>query len=77
MTGLPAARLGLTDRGVLREGAFADVICLDPATVRDTATYDDPRRLPEGIPYVLANGELVVDDGRRTDSLPGRVLRRT
>jgi N-acyl-D-amino-acid deacylase len=76
MTSLPAARLGLTDRGVLREGSYADVVCLDPATVRDTATYERPRRHPEGIPYVLVNGQLVVDDGRRTHALPGRVLRR-
>src|SRR3954462_14104419 len=47
MTGLPAERLGLTDRGVLREGAFADVTCIDPDRVRDTATYEEPRRLPE------------------------------
>ncbi len=77
MTGRPAARLGLADRGVLREGAYADVTCIDPLAVRDTATYDDPRRLPEGIPYVVVNGELVVDGGRRTGALPGRALRRT
>jgi N-acyl-D-amino-acid deacylase len=77
MTGRPAARLGLADRGVLREGAYADVTCIDPLAVCDTATYDEPRRLPEGIPYVLVNGELVVDGGRRTDALPGRALRRT
>jgi N-acyl-D-amino-acid deacylase len=75
MTSLPAQRLGFGDRGLLRPGMAADVVCLDPETVRDTATYEEPRRLPEGIPYVLVNGRLAVDDGRRTDALPGRTLR--
>jgi N-acyl-D-amino-acid deacylase len=75
MTGLPAERLGLANRGVLREGAFADVTCIDPERIRDTATYDEPRRLPEGIPFVLVNGELAVDDGSRTAALSGRALR--
>jgi N-acyl-D-amino-acid deacylase len=76
MTSLPAQTLGLPDRGLLRPGMAADVVCLDPDTVRDTATYDEPRGLPEGIPYVIVNGGLVVDDGARTDALPGRALRR-
>ncbi len=75
MTSLPAQRLGFADRGLLRPGLAADVVCFDPVTVRDTATYDDPRRLPEGIPYVLVNGRPVVDDGRHTGDLPGRALR--
>jgi N-acyl-D-amino-acid deacylase len=75
MTSLPAQRLGFGDRGLLRPGMAADVVCLDPETVRDTATYEEPRQLPEGIPYVLVNGRLVVDDGRRTEELPGRALR--
>jgi N-acyl-D-amino-acid deacylase len=75
MTSLPAKRLGLTERGVLAPGMYADVTCFDPATVRDTATYEDPRRLPEGIPYVLVNGRLAVDGGRRTGELAGRALR--
>jgi N-acyl-D-amino-acid deacylase len=75
MTSLPAQRLGFPDRGLLRPGLAADVTCIDPETIRDTATYEDPRRLPEGIPYVIVNGTLVVDDGRRTDALPGRALR--
>jgi N-acyl-D-amino-acid deacylase len=75
MTSLPAQRLGFGDRGLLRPGLAADVVCLDPDTVRDTATYEEPRRLPEGIPYVLVNGQLVVDDGVRTEALPGRALR--
>jgi N-acyl-D-amino-acid deacylase len=76
MTSLPAQRLGFADRGLLRTGLAADVACVDPERVRDTATYDDPRRLPEGIPYVIVNGSLVVDEGRHTGDLPGRALRR-
>jgi N-acyl-D-amino-acid deacylase len=76
MTSLPAARLRLEDRGLLRPGMHADVTCIDPDTIRDRATYEDPRRLPEGIPYVLVNGRLAVDEGRRTDELAGRALRR-
>jgi N-acyl-D-amino-acid deacylase len=76
MTALPCLRLGLRDRGVLLPGMAADVVCVDPDAVNDTATYEEPRQLPEGIPYVLVNGQLVVDDNVRTDVLPGRALRR-
>src|SRR5262245_48171890 len=75
MTSLPAQRLGFADRGLLRPGLAADVTCIDPATIRDTATYEDPRRLPEGVPYVIVNGVVVVDDGRHTGALAGRALR--
>ena len=77
MTSLPCQRLGFTDRGLLRPGMAADVVCFDPHTVHDTATYDDPRRLPEGIPYVIVNGRVVVDDGAHTGELAGRALRRS
>jgi N-acyl-D-amino-acid deacylase len=53
----------------------AGVTCIDPETIRDTATYEDPRRQPEGILYVLVNGVVTVDDGRRTGALAGRALR--
>jgi N-acyl-D-amino-acid deacylase len=76
MTSLPAQRLGFLDRGLLRPGMAADIVCFDPQRIRDTATYEEPRRLPEGIPYVSVNGRLVVNDGQRTGDLPGRVLRR-
>ena len=76
MTSAPAARLGLVDRGLLRDGLKADVVVFDPVTVRSLATYDDPRRFPLGIPHVLVNGQLVVHDGEHTGSLPGRALRR-
>jgi N-acyl-D-amino-acid deacylase len=75
MTSLPAHRLGLADRGLLRAGMHADVTCIDPETIRDTATYDEPRSLPEGIPYVLVNGRPVVEDGRHTGVLAGRAIR--
>ena len=75
MTSLSAQRLGFPDRGLLRPGMAADVTCIDPETVRDVATYEDPRRLPEGIPYVIVNGVVVVDDGRHTGALAGRALR--
>ncbi len=75
MTSLPARRLGLADRGVLRPGAMADLAAFDPEKVRDTATYEDPRRRPEGIPYVVVNGRLVKDADRLTGALPGRVIR--
>ena len=76
MTSLPAQRLGFVDRGLVRPGMAADLVCFDPETVRDTATYEDPKLLPEGIPYVAVNGRLVVDEGRHTGDLPGYALRR-
>jgi N-acyl-D-amino-acid deacylase len=71
----PARRFRLHDRGLLRPGMAADVTCIDPERIQDTATYEDPRRLPEGIPYVIVNGVVVVDDGRHTGALAGRALR--
>jgi N-acyl-D-amino-acid deacylase len=76
MTGAPAARLGLADRGLLADGYLADVVVFDPATVRSNATYDEPRRFPTGIEHVLVNGVAVVDNGTHTGALPGRVVRR-
>jgi N-acyl-D-amino-acid deacylase len=75
LTSLPAQRVGFPDRGLLRPGLAADVVCFDPDAVRDTATYEEPRRLPEGIPYVIVNGRFAVDEGRRTDELTGQALR--
>jgi len=77
LTGRPARRLRLTDRGLIREGYVADLVLFDPAAVRDEATFDNPRRQASGIPYVFVNGVPVIDDGRRTDALPGRAIRRT
>ena len=75
MTSAPAARLGLRDRGVIRDGAVADLVVFDPATVRSNATYDEPRRFPTGIDHVIVNGTLVVDKGDHTGATPGRALR--
>jgi N-acyl-D-amino-acid deacylase len=74
MTALPADRLGLADRGVLREGARADVVAFDAARVADRATYEEPHRYAAGIEYVLVNGRVVVERGEHTGALPGRVL---
>lgn len=75
MTSLPAQKLGLRDRGILSEGMWADVVLFEPKKVADKATYDDPHRYPEGVPYVLVNGEAVVDEEEHTGALPGKVLR--
>jgi N-acyl-D-aspartate/D-glutamate deacylase len=74
MTDLPASVYGLKDRGVLRPGAWADVLVFDPGAVRDTATYTDPHQMAEGIQYAIVNGVVVRDGGRFTGKLPGRVL---
>jgi len=76
MTAAPAERLGLRDRGLLREGYAADLVAFDPVRVRSNATYDEPRRYPDGIEFVAVNGTLVVDRGVHTGALPGRALRR-
>ncbi|MDQ0685950.1 N-acyl-D-amino-acid deacylase [Streptomyces achromogenes] len=76
LTGRPAARLRLRDRGVIREGYRADLVLFDPATVAAGSTYESPRTLPTGIPHVLVDGRFVVEDGRRTDVLAGRAVRR-
>lgn len=75
MTSVPAARLGLRDRGVLREGALADVVVFDPATVADVATYAEPAQHPIGIEHVVVNGRLAVRDGAETGERAGRLLR--
>jgi N-acyl-D-aspartate/D-glutamate deacylase len=75
MTSLPADRLGLADRGILREGMKADVVVFDPATVQDMATYENPAQYSKGIDWVFVNGTAVVANGKPTNALPGRVLR--
>jgi dihydroorotase/N-acyl-D-amino-acid deacylase len=74
MTSLPARRLGLRDRGSIQEGYIADITVVDPVKVADTATWQAPHRYPEGIPYVLVKGKLVVDNGEITGEFPGKVL---
>jgi N-acyl-D-amino-acid deacylase len=75
MTGLPAARVGLRDRGLLRSGFYADLTIFDPQRVLDRATFEMPNQHPQGIKYVVVNGQISVDDGQRTPVLAGRVLR--
>ncbi len=74
MTGAPAERLGLKDRGRLAAGCAADLTLFDPERIRDVATFEDPCRFPEGIPYVVVNGVLVKDGDQHTGALPGRML---
>ena len=76
LTYRPAQRLGLTDRGIIQQGAHADLVVFDPDTIAARATYNDPRRTPVGIEHVMISGEFTVRDGRRTDRLPGRSVRR-
>ncbi len=74
-TSLAAQRMRLTDRGVLKQGMWADIVVFDPATIRDLATFENPNQLSQGMSYVLVNGQLVIDQGKMTGALPGRVLR--
>lgn len=72
---LPAQRMRLTDRGVLKQNMWADVVIFDPNTIRDLATFDNPNQLSEGMEYVLVNGVPVIDQRKMTGALPGKVLR--
>ena len=74
MTTLPALVFGMKDRGILREGAVADIAIFDPAKIQDRATYTDPHQLAEGMSYVLVNGVVVVEEGKFTEARPGLVL---
>jgi len=74
MTSFPAARLGLGDRGLVRPGMKADLVVLDPETVRDRATFDEPHRYAAGVSLVLVNGQVVLEEGGMTRARPGRVL---
>ena len=75
MTGLSAKKVGLRERGLIKEGMYADITIFDPQKVIDRATFEMPNQYPEGIQYVIINGQLAVDDGKRTPALSGRVLR--
>jgi dihydroorotase/N-acyl-D-amino-acid deacylase len=74
MTSLPARRMRLHDRGLLRPGMAADITVFDPERIRDVATFEDPNRYSEGVAYVVVNGRVVLDDGKLTAERPGRVL---
>jgi dihydroorotase/N-acyl-D-amino-acid deacylase len=75
MTSAVAARLSIRDRGLLREGAYADVVAFDPETIGDRATYEAPHQVSEGVRHVLVNGVSVVLDGKHTGAKPGRIVR--
>lgn len=76
MTSMNAEKLGILDRGLVREGLLADLVVFDPDTVADRATFASPHQYPAGIPHVFVNGSWVLADGRHTGRLPGRVIRR-
>lgn len=73
-TALPAQRMRFADRGVLKAGMWADMVVFDPGTIHDRATFDNPNQLSEGMRFVLVNGVPVVDEGKPTNALPGRVV---
>ena len=74
-TALPAQRMRLADRGVLKEGMWADVVVFDPETIHDRATFENPNQLSEGMRFVLVNGVPVIEEGKMTNALPGKALR--
>jgi N-acyl-D-amino-acid deacylase len=74
VTSKPAAKLGLPNRGSLKQGNFADIVIFDPKTIADKATFIEPHQYPAGIDYVLVNGTTVIDHGKHTEKLPGKVL---
>jgi N-acyl-D-aspartate/D-glutamate deacylase len=74
MTSMPASRLGLQDRGILREGLKADITVFNPDTVRDLSTYENPHQYPNGIRYVIINGALTVENNKHTGALNGEIL---
>jgi dihydroorotase/N-acyl-D-amino-acid deacylase len=74
-TALPAQRMNLADRGVLKAGMWADVVVFDPDRVQDLSTFEAPNQLSVGMKHVLVNGESVIEDGQATNALPGKVLR--
>jgi N-acyl-D-amino-acid deacylase len=76
MTSMPARKIGITDRGALRTGNWADIVLFDPNTVTDAATYENPHIISRGVRRVLVNGRVAVEDGELTGELAGKVLRR-
>jgi N-acyl-D-aspartate/D-glutamate deacylase len=74
MSAFPAQRIGLADRGVLREGLKADIAVFDPETIRDLATFERPHQYAEGVSHVIVNGQVAFEAGKMTAARPGRVL---
>jgi N-acyl-D-amino-acid deacylase len=76
MTSAPAQKLGIKDRGLLRQGYKADLVIFDPDNIKDKATFTNPHQYPSGIPFVIVNGKIVVEKGEHTGALPGKTLRK-
>jgi len=76
MTGGPAGKIGLKKRGIIKKGNFADIAIFNPKTITDRATFDNPFQYPEGINYVIVNGRIVIDKGKYTGEMAGKVLRK-
>ncbi len=74
MSAFPAQRIGLADRGVLREGMKADIAIFDPATIRDLATFEKPHQYAEGVSHVIVNGQVAFENGSMTPARPGKIL---
>ena len=74
MTSLPAQILGLRDHGQIREGFVADIAIFDPVKVRETNSFEHTKSYPEGIPYTIVNGVVVIDGGKHTGARPGRAI---
>jgi N-acyl-D-aspartate/D-glutamate deacylase len=77
ITSLPAQKLGLRDRGLIRQAFHVDIVMFDPETVSDKATFANPHEYPEGIRHVLVNGKIVVDNDKHAGVAAGRILRKT
>lgn len=75
MTSMPANKLGIKDRGTIAENNYADIVIFDYETIQDRATFTDPHQYPSGIPYVIVNGKIVIENGEQTGELPGSVIR--
>lgn len=75
MTSMPANKLGIKDRGIIAENNYADIVIFDYETIQDHATFTDPHQYPSGIPYVIVNGKIVIENGEQTGELPGSVIR--
>jgi N-acyl-D-amino-acid deacylase len=75
MTSMPADKLGFADRGRILEGKAADVVIFDYDKIQDKGTFTEPHQYPEGIPYVIVNGEIVINNGTHTNAMPGKVIK--
>ncbi len=75
MTSMPADKIGLKNRGRITEGHFADIVIFDYEKIKDKATFTEPHQYPDGIPYVIVNGETVISNYEHTGAMPGKVVK--